>query len=66
LVSLAKCGLTVEAENPVALAKGIIELYQMSPQERYILGQNGKEYVLKYHNYQILTEKLLSLIDSVE
>jgi glycosyltransferase involved in cell wall biosynthesis len=66
LVSLAKCGLTVEAENPVALAKGIIELYQMTPQERYILGQNGKEYVLKYHNYQILTEKLLSLIDSVE
>lgn len=62
LVSIAKCGLTVEAENPEAIAKGIIDLYQMSPQKRYEMGQNGKKYVLKYHNYEYLADKLLSLI----
>jgi len=62
LVSLANCGLTVEAENPEAIVRGIIKLYKMSPQERYVLGQNGKKYVLKYHNYEYLTDKLLSLI----
>lgn len=66
IVSLANCGLTVEAENHEAIARGIIELYKMSPQKRNSLGQNGKKYVLKYHNYEYLTDKLLSLIPQTE
>jgi len=54
LVTMAKCGISVEAENSKAIADAIIKLYRMSPEQRAKMGQNGKEYVLKYHTYEKL------------
>lgn len=61
LVTIANCGISVEAENPNAIANGIIELYEMNHEKRCSLGQNGKDYVLLNHNYYNLADQLLVL-----
>jgi len=54
IISITKCGISVEAENPEAIVDAIIKLYQMFPEQRAEMGKNGKEYVLKYHTYEKL------------
>jgi len=61
IVTIANCGISVEAENQDAIANGIIRLYEMAPEQRFELGQNGKEYVVLNHNYQNLAEQLLAI-----
>ncbi len=34
IVDIAQCGITVEAQNPDAIAKGILKLYNMPLEER--------------------------------
>jgi len=58
----AGCGITVEPENPEAVADAVMKLYRMTPDERMRLGQNGKEYVLKNHDYRILAQQFLDVM----
>jgi glycosyltransferase involved in cell wall biosynthesis len=62
IVSAAQCGVTVEPENPQAIADGILKLYRMSREEREKLGDNGKRYVLANHTYNILAKQFLEAI----
>ena len=62
LVAEANCGIYAEAENADAIARAILELKSMSPDQRQKLGQNGKEYVLKNHTYSVLAKKFLEAI----
>ena len=62
LITMAKCGLSVEAENPQAIADAILSLYQMSPEQRAKMGQNGREYVLNYHTYEKLALKYKEIL----
>ena len=57
LVKNANCGISVESENPKAIAKGILKLYKMNKKKREILGKNGKNYLLKYHTYKAIADK---------
>jgi len=58
----AKAGITVEPENPEALAKGIVKIQEMAPEERQKLGANGRAYVEKYHNTRVLTDILEKIL----
>jgi glycosyltransferase involved in cell wall biosynthesis len=62
IVSAAQCGVIVEPENPRAIANGILKLYKMSRNEREKLGNNGKQYVLANHAYNILARQFLEAI----
>ncbi|MCB0510831.1 MAG: glycosyltransferase family 4 protein, partial [Bacteroidetes bacterium] len=64
LVSLAQCGLRVEEENPEAIAKGILDLYHLSPEERLVMGKKGKEFVLKNFTYSELAKRYIDLLES--
>lgn len=57
LVKNANCGISVESENPKAIAEGILKLYKMNKKKREILGKNGKNYLLKYHTYKAIADK---------
>jgi len=57
IVKTANCGISVKAQNPQAIADGVLELYNMSASQREKLGQNGKEYVLEHFTYEKLAEK---------
>ncbi len=56
IVQIANCGISVEAENPQAIADGIMTLYKMSDDERAKMGQNGKEYVMEHFRYDKLAK----------
>ncbi|WML88570.1 glycosyltransferase family 4 protein [Thiothrix subterranea] len=58
-VTEAGCGLTVPPENPQAIAQGIRQLLALSPSERTVMGQRGRDYVLQNHTYPVLAKKFL-------
>jgi glycosyltransferase involved in cell wall biosynthesis len=64
LVEEANCGIYAEAENADAVAEAILNLKSLSPEERHNLGQNGKEYVIKNHTYEVLAKKFLEAVSN--
>jgi len=62
LIKIANCGITVPSEDPKAIARGIIELYDMSSEMRNKLGNNGKYYVINNFSYQKLANDLVNII----
>ena len=62
IIQEAKAGITVEPENPEALAKGIVKIMEMTPEERQKLGANGRAYVEKYHNSRVLADILEKIL----
>jgi len=59
LVSQAKCGINVEAENPKAIADAILKFYKMPEKERRKIGENGYNFLLKNHTYERLAKRLV-------
>jgi glycosyltransferase involved in cell wall biosynthesis len=62
IVTMAQCGISVEAEDPEAVADAIVKLKSMDYNEREEMGRKSKEYVIANHNYKILAEKFLEVI----
>jgi glycosyltransferase involved in cell wall biosynthesis len=62
-VEEANCGISVDAENSDAIANGILKLYNLSREERKKLGDNGKNYVLKYHTYKYIADKFEEILN---
>lgn len=60
-VELSGCGLIVEPDRADAIAKGILAFYKMPLDERNKLGSFGKEYVLKFHNFDYLSQQYANL-----
>ena len=62
IVKTAECGVSVEAENPQAIARGVQEIYTMGA-ERKKLGTNGKKYILEHFTYDKLAQKYQDLME---
>jgi len=62
IIQEAKAGITVEPENPEALAKGIVKIQEMALEERQKLGAKGRAYVEKYHNTRVLIDVLEKIL----
>ncbi|MGC6490956.1 MAG: glycosyltransferase family 4 protein [Flavobacteriales bacterium] len=60
-VKEAKAGISIEPENATLIADAIIEIYNLSSEERTILGKNGRKYVEENHSYQQLAKQYESL-----
>lgn len=58
------CGVELDEDTPEALAKEIMRFHDMSPEERTRIGQNARKGADDF-DFGILTEKLLSIIESV-
>lgn len=52
-------GISVEPENPDAIANAVLQLYNMSEKDRIEMGKRGREYILLNHTYEKLAEKYL-------
>jgi len=61
----AGCGLTVQSENPQAVAEGVRTLLATSEAERTELGRRGREFVLAHHTYPVLAKKFLNAVTAV-
>lgn len=62
IIQEAKACITIEPENPEELAKGIVKIQEMSPEERQKLGANGRAYVEKYHSTKVLGDILEKIL----
>ena len=58
-VNEADCGVSVKAEDPRAIADGILVLLQTSPEHRLAMGHRGREYILAKHTYGVLAIRFL-------
>jgi len=61
-VAEAQCGITVEPENPQAIADAILKLAALSQEEREVMGKRGRDYILKNQTYDILARKFLDFV----
>ncbi|QOL52261.1 glycosyltransferase family 4 protein [Massilia litorea] len=59
-VEEARCGVTVEPDNPEAAAVGIRGLLRLSIEERTAMGQRGKAFVLDNLTYPVLGQRFLA------
>lgn len=63
IVSEAQCGVRVDAQDPQAIAKGIMDLFALTREERAVYGKNGKAYVLEHHSYDVIAKRLAGILE---
>ena len=64
-VTEAKCGISIEAENPKMLAETIIKLRKYKQEDLRIMGENAQKYVLEKHDYKILASDFLKIFEKI-
>lgn len=62
MVKEANAGISVEAENIEKIKEAVLSLYNMSNEEREILGENGRKYVEENYDTKILSKKIEKII----
>lgn len=58
-VAEAGCGLTVAPQDPSAVARGLLALFMLSPEERAALGQRGQAFAMANLSYPVLGRRFL-------
>jgi len=64
MVGEAGCGISVEPENHLAIAQAIKKMFKMTDDELKILGENGKEFILKNHLNSSLAMKFIEVLQN--
>jgi glycosyltransferase involved in cell wall biosynthesis len=65
LVATAGCGISVPPENPAAIAAAIQDMMSMTPRALVEMGNKGREYVMRYHDYGELAIQFLAAIEEL-
>lgn len=65
IVIKAKAGLAIPAENSKALSESILQLYNMTKNERDRMGIQGRKWYIDNFSEEMLTKKLVKLLASV-
>lgn len=66
LVTEAGCGLSVQAENPEAVAAAILRMLRYSAAERMAMGRRGREFAIKNYEYRVLADKFIQILSEGE
>ncbi|MFO7722137.1 MAG: glycosyltransferase family 4 protein [Bacteroidales bacterium] len=61
-VAEAGCGLSIEPDDPRAIAGAIEQMFATDAETRKKFGEAGKAYVLAHHDYRILAEKFITAL----
>jgi len=64
LVEAASGGLCIEPENSQELAERILELYR-NPERVKQLGENGRQYVTKFHDRTVLANQFEKILEAI-
>jgi len=62
IVTDANCGISVEAANPKAIADAVLKLKCLPKEKLKMMGKNGKDFVRKNHDYHILADQFIKII----
>jgi len=60
-VELSECGVIVAPESGASIVEGILTLKNLPVKKLEIIGEKGRIYVRKYHNFDSLSTKYLKL-----
>ena len=63
-VELSGCGIIVEPDSSEAIVTGIVQLFEMSDEQRLDMGQLGRDYVKKHHSIEHLSNEYMKLFES--
>jgi glycosyltransferase involved in cell wall biosynthesis len=63
-VAEAGCGVTVPPEDARAVANGLLKMMALAPQARKVMGQQGREFVMKRHTYPVLARRFLDALST--
>ncbi len=58
-VADARCGLTVAPQDPTAVARALLALFMLGPDERAALGERGRAYAMANLSYPVLGRRFL-------
>ena len=61
-VTEADCGLTVAAESAAAVAEGLRELADKTPEVRALMGERGRAFVVEHHSYRVLAQRFIEAV----
>ncbi|MDI9308965.1 MAG: glycosyltransferase family 4 protein [Limnohabitans sp.] len=64
IVEISNSGFTSSAENALDLAKNVVELYNLSEEERNTLGKNAGDYFRKEFERELLLNRLISILNN--
>ncbi len=64
IVNKIKAGISVAAEDPKELSEAILKIYNLSETEKRLMGNNAREYVAKYHSWDLLAQKISDAISN--
>lgn len=59
-VADAGCGLTVAPADPQAVANGLLQLANLTPEQRQEMGRKGQNFVLQNHVYPVLANRFIA------
>lgn len=65
LVRDADCGIDVEPECVDEIANAILEIQALSEEDRRRMGENGYNFVLKNHTYDILGKRFINIMKRI-
>ena len=58
MIEEANAGLTADSGNPEALAKIVLQMYQLDAEQRRQMGLNGRQYFDKHFKREVLLKNL--------
>ncbi len=61
-VAEAGCGLTVPPQDAAAVAAGLQQLAALSADQRRVMGERGRAFVLANHTYPVLAQRFLDAV----
>ncbi|MEQ9544800.1 MAG: glycosyltransferase family 4 protein [Marinobacter sp.] len=61
-INEADAGIQVPAEDDAMLADAVLSLYRMSPEQRAVMGTNGRKAALEHYEYGTLAEKFSQIL----
>ncbi|MFG6431924.1 glycosyltransferase family 4 protein [Roseateles sp. LYH14W] len=61
-VAEAGAGLTVAPEDAEAVARGLLKLAALSPDERTAMGQRGRAFAMAHHAYPVLAARFIDAL----
>jgi glycosyltransferase involved in cell wall biosynthesis len=62
LVAEAAAGISIEPENPQAIADAVKKMTKHSQEELNKMGSNGKQFVMETHDYRVLSNKFIDIM----
>ena len=66
IVGEAGCGLTIQPENVEALVQAVHKISSLDKASRDRMGLLGREYIKKHHDYHILAQQFISILQATK